>query len=238
MTEIHALSGAYAVDALDDLERVAFERHLAECADCRAEVAGLREAASLLAETTATEPPAALRDRVLAGIATVRPLPPETPVPRRRHRRVRLLVAAAAAAVLVGAGAVAWQQPWADETSQQQPPTAQTVLDASDALSTSLDFPGGASATVTHSDSVGRAVIVTSKMPPPPQGKVYQLWLDQPGEGMVSAGVMPVKEDQTVLLSGDAATATGAGITVEPAGGSAAPTSDPIALFDFGRSDA
>ncbi|QWF22010.1 anti-sigma factor [Nocardioides sp. LMS-CY] len=239
MTEIHALSGAYAVDALDDLERVAFERHLAECADCRAEVAGLREAATLLAETTANEPPAALRDRVLAGIATVRPLPPETPAPgSRRHRRVRLLVAAAAAAVLVGAGAVAWQQPWADETSQQQPPTAQTVLDASDALSTSLDFPGGASATVTHSDSVGRAVIVTSKMPPPPQGKVYQLWLDQPGEGMVSAGVMPVKEDQTVLLSGDAATATGAGITVEPAGGSAAPTSDPIALFDFGRSDA
>ncbi|MBB3045416.1 anti-sigma factor [Nocardioides soli] len=238
MTEIHALSGAYAVDALDDLERVAFERHLAECADCRAEVAGLREAATLLAETTANEPPAALRDRVLAGIATVRPLPPETPVPRPRHRRVRLLVAAAAAVVLVGAGAVAWQQPWADETSQQQPPTAQSVLDAADALSTSLDFPGGASATVTHSDSVGRAVIVTSKMPPPPQGKVYQLWLDQPGEGMVSAGVMPVKEDQTVLLSGDAATATGAGITVEPAGGSTAPTTDPIALFDFGRSDA
>ena len=32
MTEIHALSGAYAVDALDDLERAAFERHLGECA--------------------------------------------------------------------------------------------------------------------------------------------------------------------------------------------------------------
>ena len=53
MTEIHALSGAYAVDALDDLERAAFERHLAECAECQAEVASLREAAAMIAETMA-----------------------------------------------------------------------------------------------------------------------------------------------------------------------------------------
>ena len=32
MSEIHALSGAYAVDALDDIERAQFERHLATCA--------------------------------------------------------------------------------------------------------------------------------------------------------------------------------------------------------------
>ena len=62
--------------------------------------------------------------------------------------------------------------------------------------------------------------------------------IDQPGRGMVSAGVMPIRADQTVLLTGDAATAAGAGITVEPEGGSTEPTSKPIALFDFGRSDA
>jgi anti-sigma-K factor RskA len=237
--DIHALSGAYAVDALDDIERAGFERHLAECAECRAEVASLREAAALLAETTATEPPAALRDRVLADITKVRPLPPETPaarpVPTRRRQRrgARLLAAAAAVVVLGGGAAVVWQQPWQDGTSQ--PPSAtDAVLSAPDARSTSLDFPGGASATVTHSDSLGKAVIVTQKMPPPPEGKVYQLWLDQPGKGMVSAGLMPVKADQEVLLAGDAATATGAGITVEPEGGSTSPTSAPIALFDFG----
>jgi anti-sigma-K factor RskA len=238
--EFHAMTGAYAVDALDDLERAAFEHHLAGCADCRAEVAGLREAAALLAESTAVEPPAALRDRVLAEIATVRPLPPAStatgPAPRR-HGRMRLLVAAAAAVVLVGAGAVVWQQPWEDGTTQT-PPVADQVRDAPDAKSTSLEFPGGASATITHSDSLHRAVITTRKMPAPPAGKVYQLWLDQPGKGMVSAGVMPVKEDQTVVLAGDAATATGAGITVEPEGGSATPTTEPIALFDFARSDA
>jgi len=46
---------------------------------------------------------------------------------------------------------------------------------------------------------------------------------------------MPVKADQTVVLEGDAASATAAGITVEPEGGSSAPTTEPIALFDFGR---
>ena len=78
MTEhaVHLLSGAYAVGALDDIERARFEAHLETCADCRQEVAGLLEATALLAETTAVAPPAHVRDAVLAGIATVRPLPP------------------------------------------------------------------------------------------------------------------------------------------------------------------
>ncbi|GAA4706321.1 anti-sigma factor [Nocardioides conyzicola] len=237
--DIHALSGAYAVDALDDIERAGFERHLAECAECRAEVASLRETSALLAETTAVEPPAALRDHVLAGIKTVRPLPPETPEvrpasgSRRQGRGARFLAAAAAVLVLGGGATAVWQQPWQDDSSQA-PTAAEAVLSADDARSTSLDFPGGAKATVTHSDELHEAVIVTEKMPPPPAGKVYQLWLDMPGRGMVSAGLMPVKADQTVLLKGDAATATAAGITVEPAGGSSSPTTDPIALFDFG----
>lgn len=234
--DIHALSGAYAVDALDDIERASFERHLAECAECRAEVASLREAGSLLAETTSTEPPAALRDRVLSDITKVRPLPPESPaarIPARRGRGSRLLVAAAAVLILGAGAAVAWQQPWENNASQA-PSVSDQVINAPDARSTSLDFPGGASATITHSDSLGKAVLVTHKMPPPPDGKVYQLWFDQPGEGMVPAGLMPVKADQLVVLDGDAASATGAGITVEPAGGSTSPTSKPIALFDFG----
>ncbi|MBH0245536.1 anti-sigma factor, partial [Streptomyces cavourensis] len=36
-----------------------------------------------------------------------------------------------------------------------------------------------------------------------------------------------------VLLDGPVDRATGMGITVEPAGGSAEPTSDPVALMDF-----
>jgi anti-sigma factor RsiW len=76
--DIHALSGAYAVDALDDAERAAFEEHLAVCPACQNEVASLREGAALLAETETTlaQPAPELRERVLAGITMVRPLPP------------------------------------------------------------------------------------------------------------------------------------------------------------------
>jgi anti-sigma-K factor RskA len=241
MSDIHALSGAYAVDAVDDIERARFEKHLAVCAECQAEVASLRETTGVLSETTATEPPAALRDRVLAEIATVRPLPPlTTPVDapekaRRQPRRFRVVALAAAAAVLAAVGVGVATQPWAGETSQA-PSAAQLVLSAPDAKRTSLDFDDGAKATVVHSDSVGKAVIVTEKMPPPPKGMVYQLWLDQPASGMVSAGLMPIEADQTMVLEGDAATAKAAGITIEPAGGSDHPTSKPIALFDFGES--
>ena len=34
MSDIHTLSGAYALDAVDDIERVAFARHLTECPAC------------------------------------------------------------------------------------------------------------------------------------------------------------------------------------------------------------
>ena len=72
--DLHHLSGAYAVDALDDVERASFEEHLAVCADCRAEVAELSATAHSLASLTEVAPPPSLRASVLTGIAQVRPL--------------------------------------------------------------------------------------------------------------------------------------------------------------------
>ena len=51
---------------------------------------------------------------------------------------------------------------------------------------------------------------------------------------MVPAGIMPEGPDNEVLLSGDAATADGAGITVETAGQEPTePSDDVVALFTF-----
>jgi anti-sigma-K factor RskA len=235
--EIHALSGAYVVDALDPGERAEFERHLAACAACQAEVASLRETAALLAADVETDPPAAppaaLRDRVLAGISTVRPLPPETPAPVRNLRRPRrwpAVLAAAALVVVAGTGTVVWEQTRSDAPSVS---LADRVLDAADAQRFEIALPGGARASVVRSVSEGRAVLVTHDMPPAPTGKVYEVWLQTPAGTMQRAGLMTRAGSTTVVLDGDAATATGAGITVEPKGGSDSPTSDPIALFDF-----
>lgn len=239
---IHALSGAYVLDALDDIERAQFERHVAECPECQAEVASLREASALMAEASAVAPPPSLRDRVLADIATVRPLPPlleEGPATapadlgRRRRFRGAALVAAAAVIAAVGAG-VAVTEPWADETQQQpQLSAADQVLAAEDAEEYTRTFADGSSATLTRSRSLNRAVLITDDMPPPPPGKVYELWLEHEGVGMVPAGLMPQKSDAEILLEGDPATAIGAGITIEPAGGSEQPTGETVALIPF-----
>ncbi|MCX6399753.1 MAG: anti-sigma factor [Propionibacteriales bacterium] len=245
--DVHALSGAYAVDALEPDERARFEAHLRQCADCRDEVDSLREAAAVLG-TDDLAPPASLRDRLLADIATIRPLPPlmaedaapraETPsavvvqLDSRRRSVARIPLFAAAAAVIVAAVGGLWVR------SDDEPPapeiTAEQVLAAADASSTDKSFPDGATAVVTVSRSLARSVIHTDDMRAAPEGKDYQLWLQTPAGVMEPAGVMPDLRDATVLLDGDASTATGVGITVEPDGGSERPSSEPIAVFPLG----
>src|SRR5687768_769168 len=76
--EAHTLMGAYALDAVSEAERRVFEEHLEGCPDCVQELAELRETTALLAGEASVEPPAHLRDRVLAAVADTRQLPPET----------------------------------------------------------------------------------------------------------------------------------------------------------------
>jgi len=240
---LHALSGAYVVDALDDTEREAFERHLPGCLDCQAEVASLREATSVMADAVALAPPESLRTSILAGISTVRPLPPETtssadvvPLHRGRKRFARALAAAAAIVVVGGGTAVVWQQ--LDDTSQTQLSAADQVLAASDAKHYSIDFNDGSTATVVRSATEGKAVLLTQKMAAPPSGKAYELWLRDDTGTMKPAGMMKSAGDHKLLLEGDASKATGVGITVEPKEGSQTPTSKPIAMFELGRTSA
>jgi anti-sigma-K factor RskA len=240
MSDIHALSGAYAVDALDDIERAQFERHLAGCAACRAEVESLQEAAALLAETTTATPSAELRDRVLSGISNVRPLPPVmeknepgdatvTGLAPRRRRRVVALLAAAAAAVAIGTGGIVWQQ----VSDDGSPDRIEAIADAPDARSYTVPVGDGGSATVTVSKQRNGAYIATKDMPGAPSGKQYVLWL-QHGSTMTPAGVMPEGSDNEVLLSGDAATADGAAVSIENADTEpTVPSDDVVAVFSF-----
>ena len=253
MTEsVHALSGAYVVDALDDEERELFERHLPGCPDCRHEVASLREAAAAMADAVAVPPPAHLRESVLGGIRAIRPLPPEhpestdsddseekddtvVPMRRRRFHPVRL-VAAAAAILVIGAGAI--YQPWRDEPPVSTISAADQVLTAPDAEKVSVDFSDGSRADVYRSKSKGRAVIVTHDMAAPPSGKAFEVWLQDPTGRMNRAGLMTKAGDNKVLLDGDATDATAVGITVEPRAGSDQPTTQPIALLELDKGTA
>lgn len=235
----HALSGAYAVDALDDVERARFEAHLRSCPDCQVEVETLRETAAALA-VDPVEPPARLRAEVLAGIESIRPLPPlidrdQPAAPRRRPWYTTtgpLLVAAAL--VLVALVTTVALRPWADDTEPAPELTAtERVLEAPDAEKVAQEFPDGSVATVVVSRSEGRAVILTEDMALAPEGKVYELWLSTDGVDMIPAGLMPDDGDATVLLEGDASDAVAVGITVEPDGGSPEPTGDVVHVFEL-----
>ena len=216
--ELHTLTGAYALDAVSDVERAGFERHLVECAACRQEVAELRATGALLGAAETVGPPPALKALVLAGVARTRQLPPRVPAPRKPGRtkafglRVALLGAAAAAVVAVGVGVV---------TTSAPPAPVDSVLSAPDA--TAIQGAGEGSATLVVSRSRNQAVLLASGLPALDAGHVYQVWMIRAGEAR-SAGVL-----QPRMLMSDIPPGTDRiGITVEPAGGSAGPTTPAV----------
>jgi anti-sigma-K factor RskA len=126
---MHDLAGAYVLGALDTDEREAFERHLAECADCANDVRSLQPVVDGLGQVVPlVDPPPALRERVLSSIqpasaklaerAETEPVPskleprgkPGSSVEARRASAgISWLAAAAAAVLTVGLGFYVWQ---------------------------------------------------------------------------------------------------------------------------------
>ncbi|MCS0634856.1 anti-sigma factor [Streptomyces sp. LP05-1] len=240
---LHAPTGAYALDALPDDERAAFERHLRDCPACAQEVRELTATAARLGLAAAGAPPAGMRERVLAGIGTVRQLPPEVPadpaIPgapqvRAARRLPRLALAACLAAAAAFGGIAVWQHQVADRAEERadrsvaEAAELARVLAAPDARTASGELKDGARATVVVSRSRNQAVFVASGLPELPSGKTYQLWFADGGT-MRPAGL--VGADGALLMRGEVGAATGMGVTVEPAGGSDRPTSPPLAVM-------
>ncbi|MFG2949191.1 anti-sigma factor [Streptomyces adustus] len=242
-TDLHALTGAYAVHALDAEERAAFARHLAECGACRQEVAEFTATAGRLALASTVRARPAMREEVLQRITTVRQVPPGGSTLERARRGAqrgrgltRWALAASVAAAAAFGGTAVWQYERAQDASREAAQAQRHVEDlagvlaAPDAKSRSVKVAGGAG-TLVVSASRDRAVFAASGMTAPPRGKVYQLWFADGGK-MRSAGLMdPDRSSQAVLMQGAVDGATGVGITVEPTGGSKQPTSTPVALL-------
>jgi anti-sigma-K factor RskA len=107
--DVHDLTAAYALDALDADEVEAYERHLGQCEQCREQLAELNETAGALAfGAVAPAPPPRLRAAILETAAAERTN--VVPFLRRRWVARGLGVAAAAAACVVVGLAVALSQ--------------------------------------------------------------------------------------------------------------------------------
>ncbi|MEV4618489.1 anti-sigma factor [Asanoa sp. NPDC049573] len=232
--DVHALSGAYVLDALTDIERAAFRRHLGGCATCAIEVAELQETAARLADGAWSIPPPVLRDKVFAEVSRTRQDVPTPVKPIRTHRNRRLFTVAAAvvlAAVAAG-GTFAVQENRLDDqrtAARAEAARITEVLSAPDATLRSTDLANGGRLTVVVSPARDQAVLTMSADRPAGTGRTYQLWMIDDAGGTISAGALPAGTTSATRLVQGAAAADVFAVTIEPAGGSTAPTSDPVA---------
>jgi anti-sigma-K factor RskA len=232
-TDLHTLSGAYAVDALSPAEAEQFATHLEGCQACRDEVRELQEAAARMGASEAIAPPPALRARVLAAADQLPQLPPKvTPkvtstssAPPRRW--VAWAGAVAAAVVLVAGGIVAINQLNGQETPVASDSVSQ-VFSASDAKTATVDTPQGQVRVAMSPDS-GQMAVDTDRLNGLSQSRVYQMWAVHNGRA-TSVGVIDDPEAGKVMPI--PASGTKVAITIEPEGGSKQPTSKPIVEVD------
>ncbi|EXG79829.1 anti-sigma factor [Cryptosporangium arvum] len=224
------LNGAYALDALDDIERAAVERHLRTCPTCAVEVAEFAEAAARLGGASEAAPPPELRNRVLAAARATRQTPSRV-AGLRPPRGRRLAAVAAAVAVLAGAVGTTW---WVQETrvgderarvvaAQQESARVRAVLAAPDAtLRVSSDVPSGRF-TAVYSASQEAAVLTFGGLGDVPSGKTYQLWRIS-GEVPRNLSVLPPDARGGSRVVEDLAPGDKLAVSVENEGGAQQPT--------------
>lgn len=220
-TGIHELTAGYALDALDDRERRAYEKHLEGCHRCRDELAAFYEATAALAlAASGPEPSPALRGRILAAVReesrTVVPL-----APRRRRLAPALAAVAAAAALLAVALGVRSLQ-LSGELDEARASLA--VLGHPQAREVAL--ASGRGRLVVAPD--GRAVLVLDGLDPAPAGKAYELWVVERGRPAPAGLFRGRPGADVVLVEGTVDRGDVVAVTVEDERGAERPTGEPI----------
>ena len=159
------------------------------------------------------------------------PGPAERAAQRRWFQRPGALLAGAAAVILLIAGPVVgvnWPGPngWGAQREMS------AIASAPDVQSATHDVAGGGEVTLFWSADEGRSAVVVEGLPDVGADATYELWyLDE--SGAASAGTFDVKGGETWrVLDGQFAPGLAVGVTVEPAGGSPEPTTEPIVVIE------
>jgi anti-sigma-K factor RskA len=200
--------GAYLLGALNDIERKAFERHIAGCSECQEELAELRPAADALpGSVEQVQPP----PRLKASLMEVVEREARAEGPGRLRFNRPLAIAAVLLLGLVVGFAVA-QLGGDDETRT----LAATVDSAMPQAGGTLRIAGDDATLRLHD------------MPDLGATRVYQVWL-QHGDRMVPARTFEVGAGGAGRVElPDVRDADGVYVTREPRGGAQVPSEDPI----------
>lgn len=223
------LLGAWAVDAVDPEERALVERVLEQDQQLRAEADELQRVTDRLAASLAADPPASLRESVLGAISTephsVPQAEPHAESPPRRW--VWALAAAAAVCLAIGGwwGISALNQ---DGISEQEQYTAvEQVLQDPDAQHFTAELPEQGSLEIALAAD-GTGVLTGQRVPTPGDQRAYQLWTIDGDAAPASHGLVEIHDGRVLMPLDGVPDGAVVALTVEPAGGSEQPTTDPI----------
>ena len=229
--------GAYLLGALDEDEQSGFTAHLGSCQVCRHEVEHLQVAVDALPMAVPQyDAPKALGDRLMATVRSeaelLRAAGPAADRPRAEAREPRrswadrlrlgswalspqLAVTLVALLLVAGAGFGVLASDGDDPVG----PSSRTVAGT-------VDAPGGRVDLVVRGND-DHSTLVASKLPKPPAGRVYQVWLKRPGKDPEPTDALfSVRRDgsASVDVPGSLDGVEAVLVTDEPMGGSEVPT--------------
>ncbi len=260
--EAEDLIPAYALGALESVEREELEQHLDLCSSCSRVLRDHLEATAVLARTLPTaEPPPTLWNRILdrlgeqpARVAAAIPAPEAAKRTKGRRRRrasaVGLSLAASFALVFVGVlVALVLQLQGQLAGMQEENQHLITMIEQQRSLSYTAALPGTEVMLLANTELAPRArgmlmtssdhrwgYVVAQGLQPPGEGLAYQIWLvgrDSP----VSGGVFNVDASgygqRFVRLSRPLDYYAGIQITVEPQQGSPYPLGKQVLSASF-----
>src|SRR4051812_32177372 len=194
----HDLTAAYALDALAPDEAEAYERHLSRCEECREQLAELSEASAALAFASVAPAPPPRLREAILETAAAE-RSNVVPLVRRSRWGARGLAVAAAAAACIAVGLGV-------SLSQSSKPQQSWTVSVG---------------------PTGRATLSVSGLAAAPEGKTYEAWII-PASGAPRPSGLFLGSTNAVRLRGAVPKHAVVAVTVEPKGGSGAPTTAPI----------
>jgi len=234
------LKDAYVLGALPQEEQAEFERYLAAHPERQAEVDELGAFANLLAfSPQQQQPPPELRRRVMEVIEA-------EAAPRRVRRRPMFAgireylngrnLALGAAAMLV-IGLLSWNVLLQDQVRDLTGKVEEAQAEQQVQESRTIPLEGawarqGASAEVATIDD-NRVILVAEDMPSVPENRTLQIWVIHDDVPTPSGLFDPDGDMTATAVTTSIEKADAIAVTVEPAGGSDKPTSDPVLLTEL-----
>jgi anti-sigma-K factor RskA len=218
----------YVLGVLSDDEAAGVERLMNVDPAVRERVRELRGVvARVPASLEPMQPSADLRERILTAARaestdSIAGREPEASGPRQIHPSRRWLPWAIAAVLAIAlGGSIVWNARLQDRLDDRPDVAVHVVTGSGPAA--------GTRGQVVVFEDTGGALLSLSALPPLEPGQVYQVWLIDGGSPTPSVTFVPAADGiASVAVPGDVPSFATLAVTVEPTGGSAAPTSDPI----------